>query len=96
LATDTAVPNLIDDPAWGNPATFLQLGNGGDEVILRNPSNQVVDVVTYGTGSYPGVVACATVTTLNTSLERFPYNRDTDNCTVDFREWAFPSPGSLP
>ncbi len=96
LATDTAVPNLIDDPNWGNPATFLQLGNGGDEVILRNASDQVVDVVTYGTGSYPGTVACATVTTLNTSLERFPYDRDTDDCTVDFREWAFPNPGTLP
>ncbi len=96
LATDAAVPNLIDDPNWGDPATFLQLGNNGDEVILRNPSNQVVDVVTYGTGSYPGVVACATVTTLNTSLERFPYNRDTDDCSADFREWAFPNPGTLP
>ncbi|MEZ4592125.1 MAG: lamin tail domain-containing protein [Chloroflexota bacterium] len=96
LETNTAVPNLIDDTAWGNPATFLQLGNGGDEVILRNPAGQVVDVVTYGTGSYPGVVSCAPVSTLNTSLERFPYFRDTDNCPADFREWAFPNPGTLP
>ncbi len=96
LSTDTAVPNLIDDLNWGDPATFLQLGNSGDEVILRNPADQVVDVVTYGTGSYPGVVACATVTTLNASLERFPFDRDTDDCTVDFREWAFPNPGTLP
>ncbi|MAU01552.1 MAG: hypothetical protein CL608_30815 [Anaerolineaceae bacterium] len=96
LATDTAVPNLIDDLNWGDPATFLQLGNGGDEVILRDPSDQVVDVVTYGTGSYPGVIGCATVIHLNASLERFPYDRDTDDCTFDFREWEFPSPGTLP
>ena len=96
LATNTAVPNLIDDPAWGDPAALLQLANGGDEVILRDPNNQVVDVVTYGTGSYPGVVACALVSTSNYSLERFPYDRDTDDCSADFREWPFPNPGSLP
>ena len=96
LATDTAVPNLIDDPAWGDPAALLQLANGGDEVILRNPAGQVIDVVTYGTGSYPGNVACPLVTTSNYSLERFPYDRDTDDCSVDFREWPFPNPGSLP
>ena len=99
LASDTAVPNLIDDPAWGDPATFLQLGNSGDEVILRDPGGQAVDVVTYGTGSYPGVIPCPAFTAstpLNASLERFPYDRDTDDCTADFREWAFPNPGTLP
>ena len=96
LDTNTAVPNLIDDPAWGDPAALLQLANGGDEVILRDPADQAVDVVTYGTGSYPGVVACALVTTLNASLERFPFSRDTDDCPADFREWPFPTPGSLP
>ncbi|VAW37661.1 hypothetical protein MNBD_CHLOROFLEXI01-2629 [hydrothermal vent metagenome] len=96
LSTNTAVPTLIDDLAWGDPATFLQLGNSGDEVILRDPTNQVVDVITYGTGSYPGIIPCATVTTIDASLERFPYNTDTDDCSVDFREWAFPNPGSLP
>ena len=96
LATNTAVPSLIDDLAWGDPATFLQLANSGDEVILRNPSGQVVDVVTYGTGSYSGVIPCPAFTMANRSLERFPYNRDTDDCTADFREWEFPNPGSLP
>ena len=96
LSTDTAVPNLFDDPAWGDPATFIQLGNGGDEVILRDPNGRVVDAVTYGTGSFAGIVPCTAVTTLNASLERFPHNRDTDDCPTDFREWAFPNPGSLP
>ena len=96
LATDTAVPTLIDDPAWGDPATFLQLSNTGDEVILRNSGGQLVDVIAYGTGSYPGFLPCPAVTTLNASLERFPYDRDTDVCATDFREWAFPNPGTLP
>ena len=96
VSTDTAVPDLIDDPTWGDPAALLQLGNLGDEVILRDPNGAVVDVVTYGTGSYPGVIACVFPNTSNHSLERFPPDRDTDDCTVDFRDWPFPNPGALP
>ncbi|MCB8978571.1 MAG: lamin tail domain-containing protein [Ardenticatenaceae bacterium] len=96
LNTSPTVPDLIDDPAWGDPAALLQLGNSGDEVILRDATGKVVDVVTYGSGSYPGVIACPLVTASNYSLERFPFNRDTDDCSVDFREWPFPNPGSLP
>ena len=36
LETATAVPNLLDDPSWGHTEAFLQLGNQGDEVILRD------------------------------------------------------------
>jgi hypothetical protein len=96
LDTDPTVPNLIDDPAWGDPAALLQLGNAGDEVILRNPTNVVIDAIAYGTGQFPGVVACPVVTLPNASLERFPYWRDTNNCANDFREWPFPNPGELP
>ncbi|MCI0393958.1 MAG: lamin tail domain-containing protein [Chloroflexi bacterium] len=94
--TDPAVPDLVDDPAWGDPAAILQLGNSGDEVILRDPLNQIVDAIAYGTGSLPGVVACPLTSTPNYSLERFPYWRDSNNCTADFREWPFPNPGDLP
>lgn len=94
--TDPIVPDLIDDPTWGDPATFLQLGNNGDEVILRDAADQIVDVVTYGTGAYPGFIACPLVSTSNHSLERFPYWRTTGNCAADFRAWPFPNPGLLP
>jgi hypothetical protein len=96
VGTDAAVPDLIDDPGWGDPQALLQLANGGDEVILRNAAEQAVDVVTYGSGNFPGVVACALVLTSGHSLERFPYWRDTNNCPADFRGWPFPNPGSLP
>ncbi|HEX6387667.1 MAG TPA: phospholipase D-like domain-containing protein, partial [Anaerolineae bacterium] len=96
IATDAAVPDLVDDLTWGDPAALLQLANGGDEVILRDTADRVVDVVTYGSGSHPGVIACALVAASDHSLERFPYWRDTNDCTVDFRDWPFPNPGSLP
>ena len=96
LESDAAVPNLIDDPAWGDPAATLQLGNTGDELILRNPAGQIVDAIAYGLGSLPGVVSCPLVSLPNYSLERFPYWLDTNDCAADFREWAFPNPGTLP
>jgi cardiolipin synthase A/B len=96
VGTDTAVPDLIDDPAWGDPAALLQLANNGDEIILRNAADKVIDVVTYGSGSYPNVAACNLVTASNRSLERYPYWVDTNDCSSDFREWPFPNPGDLP
>ncbi|MFZ0545416.1 MAG: lamin tail domain-containing protein [Candidatus Promineifilaceae bacterium] len=95
LDSDPAVPDLIDDPLWGDPNATLQLGNTGDELILRNPAGQIVDAIAYGLGSLPGVIPCPLVMP-NYSLERYPYWLDTNNCTADFREWPFPNPGSLP
>ena len=96
LDTTPLVADLIDDPNWGDTATLLRLGNQGDEVILRNESDKVVDVVTYGSGSYQGQPACPLLMSAGHSLERFPYWRDSDNCPMDFRDWPFPSPGKLP
>ncbi len=95
LNTDATVPDLIDDTTWGDTSTHLRLGNTGDEVILRNMADAVVDVVTYGSGNFPGVTACPLVIIANASLERRPYWRDTDNCPVDFAENPFPTPGTL-
>lgn len=96
IPTHPGVPNMLDDAAWGDPAAILQLANGGDEVILRDPFDRVVDAVAYGSGSFPGVVSCNLVDGSHISLERFPYWRDTDDCGVDFRAWLFPNPGALP
>jgi cardiolipin synthase A/B len=96
LETTADIPNLIDDPSWGDTAALLRLGNQGDEIILRNEVDQVVDVVTYGTGSFTGNIACPLLTSTNHTLERLPYWQDSDNCPNDFREWPFPSPGVTP
>jgi uncharacterized repeat protein (TIGR01451 family) len=94
--SDDTVPGLIDDPTWGDPAAILRLANSGDEVILRDPADQIVDAVTYGSGALPGVIPCALVQSSGFSLERYPYWGDSDDCAFDFRAWPFPSPGSLP
>ncbi len=94
--TETAVPDLIDDPDWGDPATFLQLGNQGDEVILRDAAGAIIDMLVYGPGADTDNTICPLVPASNYSLERYPYWRDTNICAADFRAWPFPNPGRLP
>jgi hypothetical protein len=91
--SDPGVPDLIDDPAWGDPAALFQLGNSGDEVVLIRWDG-LVDVVTYGAGYHAGVVGCGLLVAPARTLERRPYWRDRDSCPADFRAWAFPSPGT--
>lgn len=96
LGSTAAVADLIDNPHWGDPGAYLQLANDGDEIILRDGAGAAVDVVTYGKGSWPAVVGCPLILLPHYSYERYPPNQDSDNCLIDFREWAFPNPGRVP
>ncbi|MCW5862146.1 MAG: lamin tail domain-containing protein [Anaerolineae bacterium] len=92
--SDPTVPDMLDDPAWGDPAALFQLGNAGDEVVVIRWDG-LVDVVTYGDGYHSGVVGCGLLVAPARTLERRPYWRDTDSCPTDFRDWPFASPGSV-
>ena len=94
--TVTAVPTLLDDPAWGDPSVFLRLGNTGDEVILRNANAKMIDVVVYGDGVYGDRQPCPLAIIWGASLERDPYWRNTAVCPTDFSEQPFPTPNELP
>lgn len=96
IDSDPTVPDLIDDPTWGDPLAFIRLGNSGDEVILRDQHDNVIDVLVYGNGYFPGQAPCPLLPASNHTYERFPYWRDTNVCTNDFRSWPFPNPGALP
>jgi hypothetical protein len=94
--SDPLVLDLPDDIEWGDPAAILQLGNQGDEVILRDPDGHIVEAVAYGSGQLPGATTCPLNTIAGSVLERYPPWRDTDDCPVDFREWPYPNPGMVP
>ncbi|UCG24054.1 MAG: lamin tail domain-containing protein, partial [Chloroflexota bacterium] len=96
LSTSPAVPNLPDDPNWGDPAAVLQLGNAGDEVIVRDHSGQIIEAIAYGAGMVPDNISCTLATLHGASLERYPPWRDTDDCSRDFRVWPLPNPGVVP
>jgi uncharacterized repeat protein (TIGR01451 family) len=91
--TDPAVPNLTHAPSWGEGE--WELRNDGDEVLLLDGLNRPVDVVVYGDNTYPGVIPHPGVSFYTHSLERYPPRLDTDDCSRDFRDWAFPNPGEL-
>jgi cardiolipin synthase len=93
--TDTNIPDLIPTN-WGDGD--FALGNSGDEVLLLDAGGVAVDVVVYGGGSYPGVTPFADLTGVygGDSLERWPANRDSDDCARDFRVNYDPAdPGSV-
>jgi hypothetical protein len=86
--SDQAVQNMEPVKSgifWGNP---------GDEAILCDATGADVDVVVYGSGSYPGVTPHPGVGGGN-SLERKPADRDTDDCSADFWERYTPNPGQV-
>ncbi len=78
----------------------FSLNNSGDQVILKNSFNEVVDAVVYETGvwcpepdfcvePHPGVPT-------GYSIERVPANEDSDDCAMDFIDQKYPSPGTTP
>ncbi len=87
--TDPTVPDMSKYAAWASGS--VALGNGGDEVLLLDGSDTVVDTVVYEAGSYPGVTPHPGVSTGH-SLRREPITQDTDDCSVDFTDEATPTP----
>ncbi|MBC7249825.1 MAG: lamin tail domain-containing protein [Anaerolineae bacterium] len=92
--TDPAIPDLSPTD-WGDGD--FALGNGGDEVLLLDAGGVVVDVLVYGDGGYPGVISFADLSSVyaGDSLERYPANRDSNDCARDFRVRYAPAPGSV-
>lgn len=91
--TASAKPDMIKYAAWGS-------GNWGlgdaDQVLLLGPNDVPVDVVVWGSATYPGVVPHPGVSYYANSLERYPANDDSDDCSIDFRDQYLPTPGSVP
>ena len=95
LDSTAAVPELVDDPNWGDPAQFFRMGNGGDIILLRDRDDQIIDLVAYGDKSIENQEGCPLVAAGH-SLRRRPYWLDTDSCPDDFEDWPAPDPGKLP
>ena len=89
-----AVPDLLRT-SWGEGECAL--GNSGDEILLRDASGRIVDAVVYGEGLLPGVISFRDTERVynGNSLERWPANRDSDDCSFDFRVRYVPEPGSV-
>ncbi|MCB9134880.1 MAG: lamin tail domain-containing protein [Anaerolineales bacterium] len=89
--TDPTVPNLTPYTPWATGS--INLANAGDEVLLLDPGNNVVDAVSWGTSTWafnpsvPGVSE-------GHSIERVPADVDTDTNT-DWVDQPTPDPGNV-
>lgn len=85
-SASVAVPDLTVFTPWTNGASLvnLQLANGGDELLLLDPTNTLLDVVTYGSATYAGITTKTPAPPGDNALVRKVAGTDTDDCQVDF------------
>jgi uncharacterized repeat protein (TIGR01451 family) len=91
---DPAVPNMVRVTPWDGFG--FALSNEGDEVVLQNQDGEVVDVLVYGDGAFPGVKPFFLDIAAGHSIERRPPHRDTEYCSADFYETYPPTPRDWP
>lgn len=91
LASDPAVPDMSRYNAWagGN----VGLSNSGDEVLLLDPSDTLVDSLSWGSSNWAFNPDAPDVSADHT-LERDPADVDTDTA-ADWVDQATPDPGNV-
>jgi glycerophosphoryl diester phosphodiesterase len=91
VETDPNVPNLSPYTSWATGAIIL--GNLGDEVLVLDADDHVIDAVSWGNSTWafnPSPAAAPA----GHSLERKPANIDTDSA-ADWRDQTNPEPGEV-
>ncbi len=81
-STIPAVPSMADYAPWATGS--VALSNGGDHLIILDPSDTILDVVIYGSQSYPGIVDPIPRPGGDVIYERG--DDDTDDCDTDFSD----------
>jgi hypothetical protein len=89
--SDPAVPDMIVYIGWGNPN--FDMNNRGDEVLLLNSADQVVDALSWGNSTW-ALNPSIPIVVEGHSLERYPANVDTNQAS-DWIEQAAPNPGGV-
>jgi hypothetical protein len=89
--TDSSVPDMIKYSAWATGK--IALSNSGDEVLILDGGDAIVDAMSYGNATTFFDSPCPDVPTGH-SLERSPANADTDTAD-DWIDQEFPNPGSV-
>jgi MYXO-CTERM domain-containing protein len=82
VANDAMVPEMPRDTTWltGTGTTDLAIN---EEVLLLGPRHTILDVITWGTSTYPGIVSLEAVPTDRVAY-RNPDTLDTDDGAFDF------------
>ena len=92
VGSRAGVPDLVPYHRWGG--NTVKLANSGDQVLLVDPWDGIVDLVAYGNGSGCGFSTPVAAPGEGHSLERYPLDGDGDQ-GGEWRERSTPSPGRL-
>jgi MYXO-CTERM domain-containing protein len=82
-AADTT-PDMTRYTLWSSGSWGL--ANGGDEILVLDASNTIVDIVNYGTGVYAGVTAAPAISTTARVYTRLASLIDRDDNAMDFSD----------
>lgn len=85
------VPNLIKYTNWSSGR--IELVNSGDEILVLDPANMVLDIMSWGSSDF-GFIPSAPSVKEGHSLERYPAYRDTDTA-ADWIDQSQPDPGNV-
>lgn len=77
-----AVPKMTNFTGWATGS--VALANAGDELLVLDGSNTILDIATYGNVTYAGIVTKTPAPGSNIVLTRDAMSSDTDDCQVDF------------
>ena len=91
VESDATVPNMTKYSAWASGS--VALSNSGDEVLLLDGNDALVDAVSWGSSTFAFNPAAPDVPDGH-SLERNPADNDTDSA-ADWIDQATPNPGSV-
>jgi len=92
--SDPGTPDMLAFAPWAADAAF-HVPAAGDQLLVLDRANTVVDVLVFGIAAYPGVAPGPSVP-LRHSLERPDPGEDTDDCAADFLDQATPTPHQAP
>ncbi|MBM4320437.1 MAG: hypothetical protein FJ125_10870, partial [Deltaproteobacteria bacterium] len=81
------VKQLLPYLGWSTGS--ISLKDGGEEVLLLDDQDTVLDAVVFGYGSYHGVAARAVAASVDRYLARRPDREDSNDCSGDFQVSPF-------
>ena len=86
ISESDGTPNMAQDRRWSS-ASNLNLSNTNDDVLLIDPFDTIIDVVSWDEATYPGVVAHRDVAAGH-SIERPQIAPDSNDCSADLVDHA--------
>ena len=90
--SDESIVDMIKYVTWSTGDA--NLSNNGDEVLILDGNDQIIDLVAYGNSTYPDFQPPVSAVLAGHSIERVPADSDTDSF-LDWIDQDTPTPGHV-